>query len=124
MPGEPNSVGLARFAFESDDPAREKGRIIEAIRGFGRTQAWNDAIANEIHLILEEWLTNFNSYALAAIPRPHLCLSLETSKEEATLTITDNGLPFDPTAQREPDFSLPPAERPIGGLGIFMIRKL
>ena len=40
-----------------------------------------------------------------------------------TLTFIDKGIPYDPTSAEEPDISLPAHMRPIGGLGIFMVRK-
>ena len=39
-------------------------------------------------------------------------------------TLTDSGKPFDPTAAPEADTSLGVQERPIGGLGIFLVRKI
>lgn len=39
-------------------------------------------------------------------------------------TLTDTGLPFDPTQAEDADISLPVEERPIGGLGIFLIKKI
>lgn len=39
-------------------------------------------------------------------------------------TITDNGIPFDPTQQKEVDISLPAEKRKIGGLGIHLVRQL
>ena len=35
----------------------------------------------------------------------------------------DDGTPYDPTAQPEPDVTLSAEEREIGGLGIFMVKK-
>ena len=35
----------------------------------------------------------------------------------------DRGIPFDPLAQQAPDVNSPLADRPIGGLGIFLVRK-
>ena len=43
--------------------------------------------------------------------------------EDLVLTFTDSGIPYDPTKTREPDITLPAEERPIGGLGIFLVRK-
>ena len=40
------------------------------------------------------------------------------------LTFRDDGLPYDPVAHTDPDISLPAEERPIGGLGIMMVRKM
>ena len=40
------------------------------------------------------------------------------------IVITDNGIPFNPLETREPDITLPLEERPIGGLGIFLVKQL
>ena len=37
--------------------------------------------------------------------------------------MTDRGKPFDPTAALAPDVKIPAAERQVGGLGIFLVRK-
>jgi sigma-B regulation protein RsbU (phosphoserine phosphatase) len=39
-------------------------------------------------------------------------------------TIIDSGAPFDPTVQADADISLSLEERPIGGLGIHLVRQL
>ncbi len=39
------------------------------------------------------------------------------------LTFIDNGVPYNPLAEAEPDVSLPTEERKIGGLGIYMVKK-
>ncbi len=39
------------------------------------------------------------------------------------LEIEDDGVPFDLTTAPEPDLTLPLDERPVGGLGIHMVRK-
>ena len=53
-------------------------------------------------------------------------IQLDASRHKDTLKIvlTDSGKPFDPTASTVPDINLPPEERPVGGLGIFLVRKL
>ena len=40
-----------------------------------------------------------------------------------TLRFVDNGRPYDPTQQADPDTTLDAEERDIGGLGIFMVKK-
>ena len=44
-------------------------------------------------------------------------------ENQTVIRFMDNGKPYDPTAQPEPDTSLPAEERAIGGLGIFMVKK-
>jgi serine/threonine-protein kinase RsbW len=40
------------------------------------------------------------------------------------LTVLDDAPPFDPLEAPEPDTTLPVEQRPLGGLGIFLVRKL
>ncbi len=40
------------------------------------------------------------------------------------LTFTDEGVPFDPLQRSDPDITLSAEERKIGGLGIFLVRKI
>ena len=37
--------------------------------------------------------------------------------------MSDDGKPFDPLAQRDPDTTLSAAERNVGGLGILIVKK-
>ena len=41
-----------------------------------------------------------------------------------TITFIDHGIPYDPLAKADPDVALPAEERAIGGLGIFMTKKI
>ena len=43
--------------------------------------------------------------------------------EGVRLVLSDDGKPFDPLAQRDPDTTLSAAEREIGGLGILIVKK-
>lgn len=49
---------------------------------------------------------------------------LDVSEEETSLTIIDQGQAFDPLQNEEPDVSLSVEDREIGGLGIFLVKKL
>ena len=41
----------------------------------------------------------------------------------AKVTFIDQGMPYDPLAKEDPDITLSADERPIGGLGIYMVKK-
>ena len=51
-------------------------------------------------------------------------VEVELDQERVTVTITDDGPPFDPFRQAAPDTTLSVDERPIGGLGIHLVREL
>lgn len=50
-------------------------------------------------------------------------LDCDLTETQVLLRFTDNGVPYDPTAKPDPDITLSAEERPIGGLGIFMVKK-
>ena len=51
-------------------------------------------------------------------------LDFDETERLLSLTFIDSGSPFDPTDTPEPDTTSPLEERPIGGLGLFMVRKM
>ena len=44
--------------------------------------------------------------------------------DNITLVFTDDGVPYDPTEAAEPDITAGAEERKIGGLGLFMVKKM
>jgi len=77
-----------------------------------------------INLALEEAVVNVMSYAYPEGTEGEVDIELAADKEEMVFTITDSGTPFDPTQKEEVDTTLSAEERPIGGLGIHLVRKL
>lgn len=77
---------------------------------------------NQIDVALEELFSNVANYAY--VPGTGVC-TIEISKKDdrAVITLTDSGKAYDPTALPNPDTTLSAEERPIGGLGIFIVRK-
>ena len=82
-----------------------------------------------INLAIEEAVTNVMLYAY---PGQHGSVLVEftkmidpqTSEARAVFTITDSGIPFDPTQKPDADISLSAEEREIGGLGIHLVRQI
>jgi anti-sigma regulatory factor (Ser/Thr protein kinase) len=112
------------FRFDSTDPWRDRARFFSELRAFGQLSGWSQPIANEIELILEEWWTNLINYAFTETNKPLVNVEITSTTAFAHIQVTDNGVPFDPAARSDPDLSLPVEERPIGGLGVFMMKKL
>lgn len=50
-------------------------------------------------------------------------LSTQADGKQVVLTFIDEGIPYDPLAKEDPDITLALDDRPIGGLGIFMVKK-
>lgn len=83
------------------------------------------AFMMSLNLVLEEAVSNIIFYAYAG-KEVEDAVDLTLILEEGVLTVVvkDHGIPFDPTLREEPDVTLPAEERPIGGLGIFLIKNI
>ena len=77
-----------------------------------------------INLALEEAVVNVMSYAYPEGTEGQVDIDLTANGDEMVFIITDSGTPFDPTQKEEVDTTLSAEERPIGGLGIHLVRKL
>ena len=78
----------------------------------------------ELDMVVEEVFINVASYAYPdSTGMVSLDLTLDREKDFLYLTFRDSGIPYDPLRKKSPDLSAPAEERPIGGLGIFLVQK-
>ena len=76
-----------------------------------------------IHLVTEELVVNVASYAYPDGADDYLDVDIIRDEERITLRFRDGGMPFNPLEREAPDTTLPIEERPIGGLGIYLVRQ-
>ena len=77
-------------------------------------------IANKINIVFDEIYTNIVNYSKATLAT--VSYSIENGK--LRISFADNGIPYNPLEATEPDTTLSAEEREIGGLGIFMVKKM
>lgn len=75
-------------------------------------------------LILEEVVTNAIKYGYMDGRHGHIDVALRVSPGRLAVEVTDDGDPFDPTTGLGPIVDQPIEDRPIGGLGLHLIREL
>ena len=73
----------------------------------------------QVNVAIDEIFSNIARYSGAT----SATVGCEVEAGRAVLRFTDNGRPYDPTQQADPDTTLGAEEREIGGLGIFMVKK-
>lgn len=78
----------------------------------------------QLNLALEEAVVNVMNYAYPGKEGMPVWLTMETSEAGLVMTLEDEGMEFDPTSSDEPDLTLSVEERPIGGLGIFLVKNI
>ena len=72
---------------------------------------------------VEEIFINIASYAYEG-GEGTAVLETEINGDAIKLVFKDQGIPFDPLAKPDPDITLSAEERGIGGLGIYMVKKM
>ena len=77
----------------------------------------------EIQIAAEEVFVNIARYAYGT-GDGKVSVDAQVTSETAVITFSDGGTPFDPLKKADPDITLPVSERAVGGLGIFMAKKL
>lgn len=78
----------------------------------------------QLNLALEEAFVNVVDYAYPGKNGMPVQLNMDGKGETLIFTLIDEGEPFDPTTLEAPDTSLPAEERPIGGLGVFLVKQI
>ena len=78
-------------------------------------------LRNKIHVAVDEIFANIAHYAY---DRPGGGVTVRVAVgEDIHIEFEDSGVAYDPLASAPPDISLSAAEREIGGLGVFIVKK-
>lgn len=77
-----------------------------------------------INLAVEEAVVNVMKYAYPPDTKGDVTIEAVSNDVRLKFTIIDSGAPFDPTVQSQVDTTLSAMERPIGGLGIHLVRQI
>ena len=88
-------------------------------------QAGLDAtMTMKMNLAIEEAVVNVMDYAYPDGTKGDVVVEATVDENGLTFVIIDSGKRFDPTVSPTADTTLSAEERPIGGLGIFLVRQL
>ena len=81
------------------------------------------AISTKLNIAVEEAVVNVMNYAYLPGTEGNVRIDAAVADGTLVLTISDTGLPFNPTAVEPADTTLNADDRPIGGLGIHLMRR-
>ena len=98
-------------------------RLIGLVSSCASHGGFNQTRVKEIELATEEALVNIIKYAYQD-KDGDIEVTCSLDKEGFTITIVDSGIPFNVLSVGDPDISADVSERNIGGLGIFLMKKL
>ena len=115
----------ATFTLTLEAPLGETERIHTAVDIPAAADDWDPDFLVQIRLALEEIATNIVRYAYDEEREKDIRITLTSMGRSLTMEVVDDGKPFDPFSDAPPpDLGSSVVDRPIGGLGIHLVRTM
>jgi anti-sigma regulatory factor (Ser/Thr protein kinase) len=99
-------------------------RVVQLAERFGEEHQLPAEVVMSIHLVLDEVVANIISHGYDDTAEHQIHVTLALDESVLTIRVEDDGRAFDPLAAPPPDLDLPLEERPVGGLGIHIVRSV
>lgn len=134
MNSTPQSDDITMLAFKYNGDKKVKNFETEALQANYKSfytwlheafEQWNldSELRNKLDMCAEEIYANISFYAYP--PKTGaVCVSLEKTDDSVTMKFKDSGVAYNPLEKPDPNIDLPPEQRPIGGLGIYMVKNM
>ncbi len=115
---------VAKLSLKLKNDREELERIVTAVEEVAAQDDWPEDLLFKINLVLEEIGLNIIDYAYEGGSH-EFEINLTSDEEAVTIEAIDNGRPFDPLTETPlPDLDAPLDCRPVGGLGVYLVRTL
>ncbi len=115
---------MQKYTLRLENKISELDKIRDTLEEISASWGLPPQISMSVNLALEEAFTNIVNYAYNDKERHEITFDFLMQNNMLHIAIRDDGRPYDPTGRDEPDIALPAEDRPIGGLGIFLIKKI
>ena len=102
----------------------ELERVARFIDEIGEELSLDMELQMNLNLVMEEMVSNIIFYAYPEGVEATIELLAECDGKELTLILSDQGRAFDPTLKENFDMDVNPAERELGGMGIFIVKNI
>ena len=112
----PNKTFPAKFEFLDE--------IRELVAQVAREGRFTEKEIYSLQLAADEAASNIIEHAYEGISNANLYITCDMQGGTLTITMRDTGISFDPSNVKKPDLKADLSERQIGGLGIYLMRKL
>ena len=113
---------------------RKELKLINRMEELERVNQFVEEIVDELgldmemqlnlNLVIEEMVVNVISYAYPEGKTAEIGLLAESDGKELTFVLSDKGIAFDPTKKESADMDANPAERDLGGMGIYIVKNI
>jgi anti-sigma regulatory factor (Ser/Thr protein kinase) len=100
-------------------------RVNAAFAEFAERHALPGAVRRSVHVVLDELLTNAIVHGFGGgQDGGEVTVDVVVRPDRVAVTVTDDGPPFNPLEVPAPDVTRAAKDRPMGGLGIPLVRQM
>ncbi|MBN2125466.1 MAG: ATP-binding protein [Deltaproteobacteria bacterium] len=100
-------------------------RFMDLVSAFASEMGFSGKRVQEVQLAVEEALVNVINYAYPEGTPDDVEVRCSADEEgRGIIEIRDRGIPFDGTSLSDPELDAPISERKVGGMGVYLIRKM
>jgi sigma-B regulation protein RsbU (phosphoserine phosphatase) len=122
--GSSEASGMAELQVAIKNELSEIARMHEVFEAFADEHGIPMPVTMKFNLVFDELLSNVISYAYRDEDEHEISTHIEFVSGRLTVTISDDGVPFNPLNAKRPDTQASLEDRDIGGLGIHLVRNL
>jgi anti-sigma regulatory factor (Ser/Thr protein kinase) len=98
--------------------------LADRVERFGADQRLPAGVVNALNVALDEAVSNAINHGYDTGVRGEIAVRLRRAADRVEVEVEDDGRPFDPLQAPPPDLTVPLERRPVGGLGIHLIKNL
>lgn len=102
----------------------ELEKVAQFVEEIGEELGLSMELQMNLNLVMEEMVTNVIFYAYPEGEVADIELLAKSDGKELTFVLSDQGKEFDPTAKEDTDLDVNPADRDLGGMGIFIVKNI
>ena len=121
-PQNENDVLNETLVLKND--VRQIKQLSEFVKSVHQRLQLDSSLATNIRLAVEEAVVNVMDYAYPMNTEGEIHITVKANNKRLKYIISDEGVAFNPTEAAKADTTLSAEERPIGGLGILLVREL
>ncbi|MBO4635473.1 MAG: SpoIIE family protein phosphatase [Bacteroidales bacterium] len=113
-----------KFSLQLRNDVKEISKLEAYMESIASQAHLDPALTLSLNLAIEEAVTNVILYAYPKNMEGTVDIDTYLGKDSLVFVISDSGKPFDPTTAPKVDITKPAQDRPIGGLGIHLVRNI
>ena len=119
-----STAGVERFTWRMRNELTEVGTVLAAFSEFAEASGISKGVAQKVNVAFDELLNNIVSYGFPDGGEHEIDVEAERAGDRLKITVTDDGIPFNPFQRETPKLDGPLEDRQVGGLGIHIVRQL